>query len=353
MPPKIRASTSTLSQKKGKGKEDSVEGDTSLLSNPSPVAKSKQKQSDGNKNQPTIDKHLNITHIENPDIPEKLNEILQGFSEKLNMLASQEYIETKFTQMITEELLSKKLKELENDLKLEIQKELEIVRTEVRDLSKKLRTMESVVDTLRNSVSDIEMDIHKLKDENANREKENQSMRELLFDRESQLRSLSEKNNNLEQYTRRNSVRIYGMEDEKSETTEETAKKVIKLLKDKLDFLIQTGEIDIAHRMGKYSDDGNRPVLCKFVRRCVKIEVMRARRKLKGTAVVIREDLTHENAKLLENTSAHKNVKLAWSDEGKIVALLKNNKKILVDRKTNIDNIPVNVVDSSANVEGL
>lgn len=332
-----------MPQKKTRGKEDTFEEDTSVSSNnSSPKTKSKQKQNNEDKSQPTIDKHL---YLFQPDNPETLNEILQKFSERLNKLASQEYIEIKFKQMITEEILSKKLKELENEVKSEIQKELESVRTEVAELSRKVKTMESIADTLRNNVSDVENDIFKLKEENSNLIKDNESMKEMLIERETQLKILNEKSNNLEQYTRRNSVRVYGITDKKNETPDETAIRVIKLAKDKLNISLQQTDIDVAHRMGRHNNDGNRPIICKFVRRYVKTEVMKVRRKLKGSAIVIREDLTHENAKLLENTSAHDKVQAAWSDEGKIVALLKNNKKIVVDRRTNLDTLPM-IVES-------
>lgn len=68
----------------------------------------------------------------------------------------------------------------------------------------------------------------------------------------------------------------------------------------------------------------------KVVRRYMKIEAVEARNKMKGKAIVIRGNLTHENAKLLENTSARDKVKLAWLDEGKMVALLKHNRQLLM-----------------------
>lgn len=42
-------------------------------------------------------------------------------------------------------------------------------------------------------------------------------------------------------------------------------------------------------------------------------------------------------AKLLEKTSRHESVQAAWTDDGKILALLKNNIKIVVDYKTDLN----------------
>ena len=48
--------------------------------------------------------------------------------------------------------------------------------------------------------------------------------------------------------------------------------------------------------------------------RTLRNDVMKNRKMLKGSAMVIREDLTFKNAKLLEEASAVSNVKAAWSD---------------------------------------
>jgi hypothetical protein len=136
----------------------------------------------------------------------------------------------------------------------------------------------------------------------------------------------------LEQYSRNSSVRIYGIDDRvKNESEETSCSLVINKLNDKLNINIKPADVDIAHRIGQFRADGNRPIICKFVSKEIKRKVVRQRRQLKGTAIVIREDLTAKNAKLLENASATDGVKNAWSDEGKIIALLHNGKKIRLD----------------------
>ena len=167
-------------------------------------------------------------------------------------------------------------------------------------------------------------------------------MREQLEEREMVLKVQSQELNNLEQYTRRNSVRIYGVDDrDKKETCIEPARKVVKLAKDKLELDITTADIDIAHRTGAFTGDGNRPIICKFVSRITKHEVVKARRKLKNTATVIKEDLTVQNAKLLAKTKECETVAKAWSDEGKIIALLEGEekKKVVINWKTDLSKL--------------
>ena len=54
--------------------------------------------------------------------------------DKLDKLASQEYIETKFREMITETILSQKLDELKHSIKSDFQKEINNVKEEVKGI---------------------------------------------------------------------------------------------------------------------------------------------------------------------------------------------------------------------------
>jgi CTP-dependent riboflavin kinase len=75
-------------------------------------------------------------------------------------------------------------------------------------------------------------------------------------------------------------------------------------------------------------------VICIFIYRTHKLKDISARKKLKGSTKVIREDLTLRNARLLEKLSQKEEVKNRWSDEGKIIFLLTNGRKIKVDMYT-------------------
>ena len=51
---------------------------------------------------------------------------------------------------------------------------------------------------------------------------------------------------------------------------------------------------------------------------------MKNRRKLKGSGIVVAEDLTKQNGELLHKTSKHKKVNSAWSMDGRIFAAVKS-----------------------------
>lgn len=238
MPAPSKQRALSCSQRRGRSAEDKpgdeivneeTAEETASQSTPNkPKSKSPSKQA----GQPTLDKHLRPVEL---PVRDHLEETMKGFAEKLSKLASQEYIESKFKQVVTEEFLSTKLKDLEKEVKLQIKTEIDNVYKQVKDVKDKVKVIEGTVDTLQNKVSDMETAIEKMKDANKDLSTENNRMKQQLEEREVKLKSQSIELNNIEQYTRRNSVRIYGLDDQTpNETSIETARQVVKLVNEKL-----------------------------------------------------------------------------------------------------------------------
>ncbi|KAH3706188.1 hypothetical protein DPMN_065569 [Dreissena polymorpha] len=104
----------------------------------------------------------------------------------------------------------------------------------------------------------------------------------------------SGKLNELEQYGKRNNIRIAGLAEANinhnkttSETAEETSKAIIKFLNEKIDGLnICINDIDIAHRLGRRDTNSKpRAAIVKFVYRHKRDQVMKNRRCLKGSGI--------------------------------------------------------------------
>ena len=161
--------------------------------------------------------------------------------------------------------------------------------------------------------------------------------------------------NHLEQYSRRSHLRIYGLQLSKTENCKETVAAFInaKLFSSGNSCpTISPNDIDAAHPLpirskpspppsnsqpatNSASDTPGRaskrnpptPVIVRFHQREIRDAVIRSRRALKGTQWKIQEDLTKENANLLNRLSNAPAVKSAWSWEGKIFASLHGVKK--------------------------
>lgn len=268
--------------------------------------------------QSTLDSHFGDRNVHS------FEETLSVIEKRLGLLASQEYIEKRFEEMVTEKIL----RQVNRELKEEIMTEIEGIK--------------ETVTSLRNHISDMETSIEKLERKNESLGKENVEIKRQLEQREAVLKKNEIEINELEQYSRKNNIRIYGVEDRTPrETSEETAQKVIGVLNDKLNMGLGQQDIDIAHRIGRFSTEGNRPIICRFVSRANTLRSIKRRRALKGTQLVIREDLTQKNIKLLEKTSAVTGVKTAWSDQGKVYALMGDGRRMEVTHTTDLSSLVV------------
>ena len=98
--------------------------------------------------------------------------------------------------------------------------------------------------------------------------------------------ALDVKLDSLEQYSRRNSIRIHGMEETDGESTEEAVCKVAR----QLGVQLAPADIDRTHRLGTKATDGHqragpRPIICKFTSYQARALFMGARVKLKGSGI--------------------------------------------------------------------
>ena len=141
--------------------------------------------------------------------------------------------------------------------------------------------------------------------------------------------------NDLEQYTRRNNVRIFDIDDRNpKETAEETEEKVAQLCRNKLGYNLQPWEVEVAHRTGRFQADGNRPIIVRLVSRKTRSGILINRKKLKGTKVVIAEDITHENLRLFRQVRDLDCVSQAWARDGRIFAKSRKDKVMEVKLNT-------------------
>lgn len=128
----------------------------------------------------------------------------------------------------------------------------------------------------------------------------------------------------LEQYTRRNSIRIYNVPLVEGEDTTDITIAVCNAM----DVPLIRRDIDVSHRVkGGTPKSAPDSIIVKFVRREVKAEVMKKKRLLKDSnnykRVFIEEDLTIMRRKIiqiLKETGEQHSERRVWSRDGKIRA---------------------------------
>jgi hypothetical protein len=142
-----------------------------------------------------------------------------------------------------------------------------------------------------------------------------------------------------QQYTRRNCLLITGVPEKPDERDgegkiipEDTDSVVKEFVKEKLGFEIDSKDIDRTHRStrSKRSDGKARGIIAKFTTYNTRSQIIKARKKLKGTGMGIQELLTKAKQELLTRTKmAVKNFprfQSAWSWDGTITLLVADGK---------------------------
>lgn len=192
-----------------------------------------------------------------------------------------------------------------------------------RVTEKKLKTIKEVQERQDAKIFHLEQALEK-------KDKEINEMKCSMEKLDSLNETLQANLNSLEQYSRRNCLRVFGLTESPNENT--TAM-ICSLAQQKLGVELKTTDIDRSHRVGPAAKDGKtRGIIVKFMSYTSRDLVIRNRRKLKGTGIVIKEDLTWENQKLLRATLDLPSVSSAWTKDGVIFALLKKDGNEIVQR---------------------
>lgn len=123
-----------------------------------------------------------------------------------------------------------------------------------------------------------------------------------------------------EQYSRSNNLRIFGI---KEAADEDIEKVVTKFCQEKLDIKITALDIDICHRL-QSKKDSPKPILVKFVRRSVKNRIFAVKKRLKGTNITIREDLTMKRLSIVKTLSTKYQSKNVFTTNGNIFVKIDN-----------------------------
>lgn len=129
----------------------------------------------------------------------------------------------------------------------------------------------------------------------------------------------------LEQFSRLNNLRLYGIPEQENENTDQT---VIDICRNKLNINLSPNHIDISHRL-KTQVNGIRPILVRLVNRSTKKNIFNKKSKLKGSKIVIKEDLIHSKLLLLKDAQKCVPLKSIWTNDCKIFVKIDNKIKVI------------------------
>ncbi|KAK9716767.1 hypothetical protein QE152_g24567 [Popillia japonica] len=145
---------------------------------------------------------------------------------------------------------------------------------------------------------------------------------------------LIDKCDSLEQYSRRNNIRIIGLPTAARDKVEEV---LLTFLNDTMHVKINKSDIDRCHPVN-INKNGKQSLLVKFVSYKTRELVLKNRKHLKSSGIFITEDLTAMRFKLYKEAVHHFGHRKVWLYDGNIFVKL-SEKKYLIKDKVSLENI--------------
>lgn len=146
-------------------------------------------------------------------------------------------------------------------------------------LSTDVLELKSSVERNRHEVSNLKQELVKQNKYIASLEKQLTKTSKYVKEHADELQDIQVNLDNLEQYSRKNSLEFHGIPDEVNMPTGQVVCKIAQAI----GVEIQENDIEISHRIGRKR--GDKPVLAKFVSHKVKSRIYKARTNLKAVSV--------------------------------------------------------------------
>lgn len=216
---------------------------------------------------------------------------------------------------LLDQKLSQLRKELHEDMIKTIEEKVVPLLSTVNEVVKEVKDLRSEVDVFKKKSEDLEQRVAKLEEEKV-------QMSNIIQD------SLR-KANDTEQYSRKYSFRVVGA---KREDNESCATTVLKILQHNIGLTsVKLADIAIAHPLPQPRGapaTSAPPIYFRLANPQMRESIMTSRKRLKGSGITIRDDMTRLNALVLNRTCNHDSVESAWFHNGKILFRPKDINKV-------------------------
>lgn len=139
----------------------------------------------------------------------------------------------------------------------------------------------------------------------------------------------------LEQATKMNNLRIFKVPEKNKENLKD---EIIDLLNTKMSIALNENDVTVCYRIGKKEGNKARGIFLQLKNHELRQEIYRRKKFMKGTGIVIREDLTRLRVELLTKTIEKTSIKNVWTDLGNIL-VNHHNKLYIIKSKNDYDKI--------------
>ena len=228
----------------------------------------------------------------------------------------------------TDEPSRAELKEMLVDIQISIQsilRENKETRREVVQLKETVLEQRTIIASLKTTLAGLE-------NQCANNEIDLAAARKTIDEQSEEIAELYDLQDQLEQYTRKNSLEIHGVPESAYSSTEEVVLKLAEALK----VPVQSQDVEISHKL---PNKGTKAIIVKFVSHKVKTQLYKERTKLKNvnisdlfpsatsatraaaTRIFLNENLTSYRRKIVNRANEMRRDGLllsVWTLDGKI-----------------------------------
>ncbi|CAH2006639.1 unnamed protein product, partial [Acanthoscelides obtectus] len=130
-------------------------------------------------------------------------------------------------------------------------------------------------------------------------------------------RNVHQKLDNIQQHIINNNIRHMQVPEAEGENLSE---KVYEIFKNKMEVDINRSEITAVCRVGRQNGSNPRHILVSFKDNCIKIAAYNKKKMLKGTKIVVKEDLTIQRLKAMKPASEKFGFRNVWTVNGNVFA---------------------------------
>ena len=197
--------------------------------------------------------------------------------------------------MAVNEAVTSAVTKLEKDVIKPMQEQNKKLYLKVKESEEIIRSKDELLAQKNDQISKLESDVELLAQKNDQISKLESDVKTLT----KSTSKLTDKLDDLEQYGRRNSVRMYNINC--ASYNNNCLDAVVDVLQNKLKVSVGSNDIDRCHPVGKQNINGLKPIIVKFKTYNAKREVYSSRSNLKGNPdkIFITEDLTEQNHKMV------------------------------------------------------
>ena len=232
-------------------------------------------------------------------------------------------------------------------------------------INQRLNEHEASLDFYNSKHEDIEM-------QRDNTERDFDCLHQCSDDLSSHITDLEVKIDNLEQYSRRNCLILTGCQknqaksqldthdrelnthdrdviEQKDQEEENTDEIVLDVFRNIMGMRISIDEVERTHRLGRKANinsttedrlpKSGRPIIVKFSTYSKQQEIFSNKKKLKGSGLVLTENLTKTRMHLLTKAREIVGVKNCWTVDGIIVAIRRDKKLVTISREEHLEKL--------------